>query len=194
LTIADNLLQQSQITPEEYLEIIRSGSLNKQLETKTAEPGYIQLENEQMAKGRKPIMNALDNHVKHIEAHKSLLFRPEVRETEAVLAIILEHITEHTEQMIEMSVSNPTMLSIAMGMPITLPTPHPSTGVNPTPEDMGANAGIPGGEGIEDRPEASQSAVAAAEGGGIDAVSASGQKRADGIMERAMASGQPGQR
>lgn len=194
LTIADNLLQQSQITPEEYLEIIRSGSLNKQLETKTAEPGYIQLENEQLAKGKKPVMNALDNHAKHIEAHKSLLFRPEVRETEAVLALILEHITEHTEQMIEMSVSNPTMLSIAMGMPITLPTPHPSTGINPTPEDMGANAGMPGGEGIENRPEASQDAVAAAEGGGVESAASSGESRADKLMQQAEASGQLGQR
>jgi len=186
LTIADNLLSQQQVTPDEYLEIIRSGSLNKQLETKTAEPGYIQLENEQLAKGEHPVMNALDNHVKHIEAHKALLFRPEVRQTESVLATILEHISEHTQQMLEMSVSNPTMLSIALGMPITLPAPHPSSGVNPAPEDMGgANAGIPGGGDVGDRPEASQSAIAAAEGGGIDAVAGSGQNRADRVMEEA---------
>jgi hypothetical protein len=188
MTIADNLMAQQQITPDEYLEIIRSGTLNKQLESKTAEPGYIQLENEQLSRGEMPIMNALDNHVKHIKEHKSLLFRPEVRDSSQILAMVLEHISEHTNQLLQMSVNNPTFLSIALDMPqIALPQPKPDTGVGSPPPP--GNEGIPSGPAeAGENVNASQSATAAIDSG-IGPAAESGQQSADRLMQKAQSSG-----
>lgn len=189
LEIATQLLQQGMLkSPDEFLAILHDGALTPILEDSTAQEAYIRIENEQLARGEKPEMNALDNHQKHISSHMTLLWRPEVRSDPTISQAVMDHIVAHTDQLEQMATQNPMMLSLALEQPLQLPQPHPESGFGGPPPPAGAPPhGGPAPEQGGPAPD-SQSAQSALENG-PEGVAASAQRRAEKLQGAANAEG-----
>lgn len=183
LEVSNNMLNQGMLSsPQEYLEVLQTGTLTPILENKSAQFAYIREENDRLAKGEQVMMLATDNHQKHIEEHMVLTFRPDIRANNVILQGVLNHILEHVEQLEQMSMENPLMLSIALQQPLVLPTPNaPGYGQPPPPGPAQAPTGAPA---IVPGDEASQGAEAALESGAAPAAMA-GLKRAEKELEAA---------
>jgi len=138
---------------------------------KTAQKAYIQLENEQMAQGQKPIISYLDNPIEHVKEHMVLTFRPEVRANAQIMEVVLEHVQEHLDQIERLNMGNPITLALATEQPVPLAALQ-----QPPPGAMPGGGG--GGPGM-------QQAMAAVEQGGVQDVAASGLKRALNQVESA---------
>jgi len=94
--IANNLLQNKMFdTPEEYLNVLTTGSLEPLYESKQSEILLIRKENEAMREGQQVRSVSLDNHALHIREHKTILSDIAVRNNEEVVEIVLEHIRNH---------------------------------------------------------------------------------------------------
>jgi len=172
MAVADQLLQNQMLaSPAEYLDILKTGNLDSVTDPKTAQKAYIQLENEQLAQGQKPIISYLDNPIEHIKEHMVLTFRPEVRSNAPIMEIVLEHVQEHLDQVERLNMGNPITLALATEQPVPLSAlQQPPQG---GPGGPGAATGaMPPQAGGEPPPE-------------INDVAASGLKRALGQVERA---------
>jgi hypothetical protein len=172
MAVADQLLQNQMLaSPAEYLDILKTGNLDSVTDPKTAQKAYIQLENEQLAQGQKPIISYLDNPIEHIKEHMVLTFRPEVRSNAPIMEIVLEHVQEHLDQVERLNMGNPITLALATEQPVPLSAlQQPQQG---GPGGPGAATGaMPPQAGGEPPPE-------------INDVAASGLKRALGQVERA---------
>jgi hypothetical protein len=172
MAVADQLLQNQMLaSPAEYLDILKTGNLDSVTDPKTAQKAYIQLENEQLAQGQKPIISYLDNPIEHIKEHMVLTFRPEVRSNAPIMEIVLEHVQEHLDQVERLNMGNPITLALATEQPVPLSAlQQPPQG---GPGGPGAATGaMPPQAGGEPPPE-------------ISDVAASGLKRALGQVERA---------
>jgi hypothetical protein len=96
IEIANNLLQNKMFdTPEEYLNVLTTGSLEPMYESKQSEILLIRKENESMREGEQVRSISLDSHALHIREHKTILSDLAVRENEEVVQIVLNHIREH---------------------------------------------------------------------------------------------------
>jgi hypothetical protein len=129
--IGEKLLQFGMINPDDYLNLLKSGTIERKINPKVAKEQNIHLENEQMMQGQSPILSPLDNHIEHINAHHNLIDMPNIRTNDEILALVLSHIEEHVSVMTQLAVDNPMMLDIALGNPPRIPTPGPDSGVNP---------------------------------------------------------------
>ena len=172
MAVADQLLQNQMLSsPAEYLDILKTGNLDSVTDPKTAQKAYIQLENEQMAQGQKPIISYLDNPIEHVKEHMVLTFRPEVRANAQIMEVVLEHVQEHLDQIERLNMGNPITLALATEQPVPLAALQ-----QPPPGAMPGGGG--GGPGM-------QQAMAAVEQGGVQDVAASGLKRALNQVESA---------
>lgn len=171
MAVADQLLQNQMLSsPAEYLDILKTGNLDSVADPKTAQKAYIQLENEQMAQGKKPIISYLDNPIEHVKEHMVLTFRPEVRASAPIMEVVLDHIQQHLDQIERLNMGNPITLALATEQPVPLTALQQPAG-GPIPGGGGGGGAIPT-EGREPAPE-------------INDVAASGLKRALGQVERA---------
>lgn len=136
--IANNLLQGGLIQPPDYMSVLQTGRLTTVLDAKSAQDSYIQEENEMLAKGQPIQMLATDNHQKHLTDHLLLTFRTDVRNNASILPGVLNHIQSHIDQMETMSQQNPTLLSLALGLPLQLPQPQFPGGQPGMPGPQGA--------------------------------------------------------
>jgi hypothetical protein len=135
--IATQLLNAQQIDGTQYMNIVSTGQIGQYLEPKVAEEAYLTLENEQLMSGQMPITSPLDNHIKHIKAHHALLALPNIRAESKLLALVLEHITEHVDIMTQLSIDNPTMFDISIGAAAPrLPTAGPNGLVGGDPSQL----------------------------------------------------------
>ena len=178
--VADNLLQNQQIkSTAQYLEVLETGSLKPILEHNTAQEVYIKEENDRLVKGNLVQMLAYDNHVMHIQEHLVMTFRPDVRDNQAVLSNVLQHIQDHRDQFDVMSMTNPQGLAIALGQPIQVAPPQGpvESSVPPPPGSAGspAMAPSPAAEGGQNVETAVQSP---------EAVAASAERRAEKLVEK----------
>lgn len=174
MAVADQLLQNQMLSsPAEYLDILKTGNLDSVTDPKTAQKAYIQLENEQLAQGQKPIISYLDNPIEHIKEHMVLTFRPEVRSDARIMEVVLEHVQEHLDQIERLNMGNPITLALATEQPVPL-TALQQPGGAPMPGGGGG-----GGEGGGIPPEGQEPAPE------INDVAASGLKRALGQVQRA---------
>ena len=173
MAVADQLLQNQMLaSPAEYLDILKTGNLDSVTDPKTAQKAYIQLENEQLAQGEKPIISYLDNPIEHIKEHMVLTFRPEVRSNAPIMEVVLSHVQEHLDQIERLNMGNPITLALATEQPVPLSALQQPGGPG-GPGGPGAETGaIPPQAGGEPPPE-------------INDVAASGLKRALGQVERA---------
>lgn len=185
--IATQLLNQQQIDGAQFMNIVSTGQLESYLEPKVAEDSYLRLENEQMMRGQQPVLSPLDNHIKHMQNHHTLLALPTVRSNSAVLALVLEHIQEHLATMTELSVTNPAMLDIALGNPPRLAAPGPESML------MGDASGQPQQQEQAALPAPAEQAASPAEGpeAELQAKAEQGMAKADAALEKAQASQAP---
>lgn len=157
--IGEKLLSQGAINARDYLNILLTGQLTEAMEKGSSQTALMKLENEMLVQNEKPIMSVLDNHVLHVEKHRELIDNPLVRKNEGIVALVMEHIAEHLEQMEALKVDNPDLLDIALSNPIGT-TRQMMGGAVATPAGQQAPTNSPIGQ-----PAPSQTAEAVAEEG-----------------------------
>jgi len=116
--IANQLLGQAMIDAGEYQAILLTGNLPQKVQEKASQDLLIKAENEMMAQGEAPIISVMDNPIKHIQRHSTMLDNPLVRKNSNLVALIMDHIEEHLSLFQQLQMTNPTLLDIAMGNPI----------------------------------------------------------------------------
>lgn len=171
--IANQLLERGQINARDYMNILLSGQLTEAIEKGSSQTALMKLENEMLAQNDKPIMSLLDNHVLHVEKHREMIDNPLVRKNQAIVALVMEHISEHLEMMEVLKVDNPDLLDIALSNPIGT-TRQMMGGQVATPAGQQMPTGEPGAE----QADVSQTAEAALEQGAQPAAE-SGMARAE---------------
>ncbi len=113
--IADKLLQRSAITPQEYLEVISTGSLQPTFAGPVGELTGIKARMEKLTRGQPAPAVIYDNHQLCIREFKQLL-NTEAREDPAIAEVILQAIQEHFDLWSKLSREAPDMLA-AIGCP-----------------------------------------------------------------------------
>lgn len=177
--VADNLLQNQMIkNPDEYMEMLQSGTITPILEHSTAQELYIREENDRLASGKQVQMLIYDDHQKHIQEHLVLTFRPDIRDNAPILSSVLHHLQEHIDAIETLSAQNPMALAIASGQPIQAqPLPPGQQPPPPTPNAQPLGSSVP--------PTAGNTQTAsAAETGGPEAVAQSGERRAEKLVQK----------
>lgn len=115
-------------TPEQYMEVLTTGSLTPITDGPLSERALIEWENEQMAEGQPVKAVATDTHPLHIAEHTVQLFDPDIRRDPARSGVIAQHIMEHSQMWAQVSATQPDVLAalkiplapsaqMAMGMP-----------------------------------------------------------------------------
>lgn len=95
LSIAQDLLSKQALTPNEYIQILNSGSIDTALDFEESQNLLIEQENESLMRGKIPPVLVTDNHVLHKSGHLILLNNPEARENPELVQSVLNHIREH---------------------------------------------------------------------------------------------------
>lgn len=96
IQIGQDLLQNKLVTtPQQYLMVLETGSLDPLVEGETAQLMNIRQENERLAEGEPCQVVATDNPALHIPEHAVVLASPEARENPTVVTNTLAHIQEH---------------------------------------------------------------------------------------------------
>lgn len=96
IQIAQDLLQSGLIrTPQEYTQVLETGTLDPLLEGQTAQLMQIRQENEDLSEGRPAMALAIDNHPLHIQEHACVLASPDARKDPTIVQNVLGHIMEH---------------------------------------------------------------------------------------------------
>ncbi len=96
IQIAQDLLEQGMLkTPQEYTQVLETGTLDPILEGQTAQLMQIRQENEDLAEGKPASALAIDNHPLHIQEHACVLASPDARKDPMIVQNTLAHIMEH---------------------------------------------------------------------------------------------------
>jgi len=126
--MASELLQMGMFrTPEQYLQVLKTGNLDVTYEGTTSQLNLIKKENEKMMNGRKPIATMMDQHSMHITEHQSVIADPELRENPELVKIVLDHIQEHIHYL---RTTDPGILGMIKEQPLP---PFPGGPVPPVP-------------------------------------------------------------
>ena len=125
--IAQDLLQAGNMiqTPQEYIQVLETGTLDPLLEGQTAELMLIRQENEEMSEGRIVTAIATENHPLHIQEHKSVLSSPESKNNPDIVKNVLSHMMEHINLM---QTTDPRLLQMLGIQPL-----QPQIGSNNNP-------------------------------------------------------------
>ncbi len=143
ISIADNLLKAGMVQPQEYMTLIKTGQLEPLTRGPMVENFLIQAENEELLNGINPPVLRIDNHIQHIDEHKSILSSPASRRDPKIVGPTLQHIADHESMQLMLQQTDPAFLAATRQQPLPFPTQPPPAqqpGQAPTP---GA-AGIPG--------------------------------------------------
>lgn len=96
--MAEQMLQMNLIkTPQQYFQVIKTGSLDMMFESDMNDLMLIKKENEMFMKGDEVIADMLDAHSLHIMEHRSVLSDPELRFNPALRTLVQDHIQQHIE-------------------------------------------------------------------------------------------------
>ncbi len=154
--MAEQLLQMKAIKdPMQYFQVLNTGRIDALWQGDMAELLNIQSENERLMDGETPIVSPLDAHKSHILEHRAVIADPDLREDEALVKNVLDHIEEHLNALTN---TDPRLLQLigetplpplsaaSQGNPNIVPvnqeqiTPNES----PPPQPMGTPPGMPG--------------------------------------------------
>jgi hypothetical protein len=94
LQIAQDLLAQGVISPAQYLQLVKTGSLDSMTDGPLAQQTYVLRENELLRQGINPPVLAGDPPY-HVDMHYTVLASPEARNNPTVVQAVLGHIQEH---------------------------------------------------------------------------------------------------
>ncbi len=96
LEIAQMLLSSKAVmTTEELLQVINTGTLEPLTEGPTHELLAIRAENESLSEKQPVPVLITDNHLLHIQEHKSILSDPAARQDAELITIVTQHLMEH---------------------------------------------------------------------------------------------------
>lgn len=124
MQMAQDLMNSKLITtPQEYLEVIMTGSLDALLEADTSEILLIRSENEDLADGKQPSATAVDRHSIHIKEHATCLASPEARANPTIVQNVTAHIQLHIDLLRN---TDPAILQLMGETPLP-----PAPGANP---------------------------------------------------------------
>lgn len=169
---ADKWLQQGLITnPEQYMQVVTTGSLAPVTDLPLTERALIEHENEMMAEGGMPTCSPTHNHPLHIAEHSIGLLDPDVIADPVLNKAYTDHIIEHVTLWSQTSLMQPDLLA-ALNIP---PAPSAAMMMQAQAASMQPNPGKPG-DGPKGKPEPAPPNQAAAleeanvpPGGGMDA-------------------------
>lgn len=126
--VANNLLNTGLIKqPEQYLQVVQTGTLEPLLEGETAQIMLIREENESLGEGQPAQAIMTDNHSLHVIEHSIVLSDPEVRGNPQITQNVLAHIQQH----IDLAMSMPPALSAMLKQQSFMQPPMPPEGMSP---------------------------------------------------------------
>lgn len=129
LSVADNLLKSNMLTtPQEYFQVLKTGTLDPLLHGQQAELMLINRENELLSEGQSVEAIKEDDHALHISEHKSVLADPDIRKNAVIMSAVRAHLTEHEGFMNPPQVGGPPPGSPQLGQP---PGQQPPSGAPP---------------------------------------------------------------
>lgn len=136
--IAENLLTMGVITtPEKYLEVLHTGSLDSILDGVYNELDTIKSENEGLVRGEPIIAIATDNHALHIREHREVLSDHKLRQDAELVQRTLDHMMEHINLL---QTTDPNLLGIVGQQPLGPPAGSPVAPGNVAPPGMAPGA------------------------------------------------------
>jgi hypothetical protein len=98
IQIAQDLMNNGMIkTPEQYVQVIESGTIEPIIEGEQAEMMFIKDENEQLADGVELEVAWTDNHMAHIKEHKVVMASVDARQNPELMSATLKHLDQHLE-------------------------------------------------------------------------------------------------
>ncbi len=147
ISILEGLVQAGLIgTPEQYLEVLTTGSLEAAIEGELSELMLIRSENEALSDGDASVSAiATDNHALHLKEHKSVLASPDARKDVNIVNAALAHIQEHINML---SSLDPNFLTALGQVPMAPQDPMQEAPQGaPMPEGGGGQGGTPAANG-----------------------------------------------
>ena len=120
--MANNLMQYSEITPEQYFMVLKTGNLDTMTEGIDKELILVKGENEAMVSGEDVMATDIDEHILHIKEHRTVLADPDLRKDPELVTRVLTHINEHIEALKQV---DPSLLMILGQQPIQSAPPPP---------------------------------------------------------------------
>lgn len=139
--MAQELIQYGDITPRQYVSVIKTGNLDEVSDDIVNENLLMRNENELMMDGEKPILIVTDQHKEHIDYHRSILFDPDLRKDPTLVQIINEHIQEHVNALRN---TDPALLQLLNQQPLPPPPPPPGSMPPPGPPGPSQQEAPPG--------------------------------------------------
>jgi len=127
--MAEQLLQYQQIDAAQYVNLINTGNLNAITENIVHESLLIRAENEALIDGEPQQAIFTEDHQKHIDGHRSVLFDPELKKDADLVLRVQHHIQEHIELL---RTTDPGTLQMLKQAP--LPPLAPPQGAAPSPQ------------------------------------------------------------
>ena len=126
--MAEQMLQMNLLkTPNDYFEVINTGRLDTAYEGEMSQLFLIRAENEKLSSGQPALASPLDQHHEHIVKHRSVLDDPDLRNDQALIKNVMDHIESHLNFLRN---TDPQLLQIINEQP--LPPLGPPQG-SPTP-------------------------------------------------------------
>jgi hypothetical protein len=123
--MAEQMLQMGVIqNPKDYISVINTGNLNTLTEDTQDELFLVKGENEKLARGEQVVATIIDNHMEHINSHKSVLADPDLRQDTEVVQNTLDHIQEHINMLRE---GDPELLQMLGQQPLQPSQPQGGT-------------------------------------------------------------------
>lgn len=169
MEIARDLIQNQIVkTPEQYLTILRTGSIDPLLEGDATELMLIKGENEKLMNGEETPVVVTDDHALHIKEHKSVLASPEAREDPAKIEVVQRHLLEHITILSDPAFTN--LLLVLGQTPLAVAAmPEPGQGYAPDQQKGAAMEPTDTGEKDPDLPNNPQTGQKwdPATGGGV---------------------------
>jgi hypothetical protein len=98
LSVADNLLQHNMLTTaQEYLQVLKTGTLEPLLHGQEAELLLINRENELLSEGQQCEAIEEDDHALHLQEHKTIMADPEIRKNPTIMNAARAHMAQHKQ-------------------------------------------------------------------------------------------------
>lgn len=142
LSIAHDLIQGKMVsTPQQYIDVLMTGSIDNLVNADEAELLLIKKECELLSDGEPQQALELDAHELHINEHKAVLADPELRKNAALVKVVMDHINQHKAFMQPPPGAPPAPAPGAPGAPPPGAPPPPQGA--PPPKPPGPVPGAP---------------------------------------------------
>lgn len=136
--MASQMMQMKLITsPEQYFQVIETGTMEPMIQGTEKELLLIQRENEMLLEGQPVQATALDKHSLHINEHKAVINDPDLRSNINLVKNIQDHIQEHLNYL---RTTDPDLLKIIGETPLP-PLPMPAAPGEPPQSPQGGPGG-----------------------------------------------------